>query len=244
MLVLFPFEEEIYRQAGIPVAYVGHPLADMLPLEPDTAAARDQLRLPKNGPIIALLPGSQEGEVGQLGEIFIRAAQLMREKLPDCRFLVPLVSRETRMLFEAARYNADATELPMTVMIGHSRLAMQAADAVLVASGTATLEAALLKKPMVISYRLKPFSAFLVRRKLKVPYVGLPNILAGRRLVPELLQEDATPGKLAAAMLDLLADEAAQAEMMTAFAEMHRQLRQNCGEKAAQAILSLLGTAK
>jgi lipid-A-disaccharide synthase len=149
MLALFPFEPAIYEKAGVPVAYVGHPLADELPEYPDKDAAREQMKLPQEQTVVALLPGSRQSEVRQMGELFAATARLVAEQVPDVHFLVPLVSRETRMIFEEALYHQGAEHLPVTILFGHAHMAMVAADAVLVASGTATLEAALLKRPMV-----------------------------------------------------------------------------------------------
>lgn len=240
MLALFPFEKPIYEKAGIAVTYVGHPLADILPETPDRAAMREQMRLPAQQKIFALLPGSRQSEVRQLAAIFIETAKLILKKIPGACFLVPLSSRETRNIFEQALYDCAAQELPITLLFGHAHDAMVAADGVLVASGTATLEAALLKRPMVITYKMPAASWWLMRRKQYQPYVGLPNILAGKFVVPELLQHDATPENLAQALLNLVADKQAVAELETLFADMHTTLRQNTAHKAAQAILPYL----
>lgn len=241
LLALFPFEPPLYEKTGLPVTYVGHPLADVLPLEVDRHAARERLGLPAgSGPIFALLPGSRQSELHSLAETFIRTAMLLHEHDANTRFLVPMVSRETRELFEAALWRMGAQEHPIKLLFGHAQDALAACDAALVASGTATLEAALLKAPMVITYRMSPWSWQLMKRMRYQPWVGLPNILAGRFLVPELLQGEATPEKLAEALESLLADVPRKAEMMTAFAAMHQQLRQDTSEKAAAAILSLL----
>ena len=240
MLALFPFEKPIYEKAGIAVTYVGHPLADILPETPDRAAMREQMRLPAQQKIFALLPGSRQSEVRQLAAIFIETAKLILKKIPGACFLVPLSSRETRNIFEQALYDCAAQELPITLLFGHAHDAMIAADGVLVASGTATLEAALLKRPMVISYKMPAASWWLMRRKQYQPYVGLPNILAGKFVVPELLQHDATPQNLAQALLNLVADKQAVAELETLFSDMHTTLRQNTAHKAAQAILPYL----
>jgi lipid-A-disaccharide synthase len=188
MLALFPFEPAIYEKAGVPVAYVGHPLADELPEYPDKDAAREQMKLPQEQTVVALLPGSRQSEVRQMGELFAATARLVAEQVPGVHFLVPLVSRETRMIFEEALYHQGAEHLPVTILFGHAHMAMVAADAVLVASGTATLEAALLKRPMVITYRMPRLSAWIMRRRGRLRYVGLPNILAGEFVVPEILQ--------------------------------------------------------
>ncbi|MDH4285470.1 MAG: lipid-A-disaccharide synthase, partial [Gallionellaceae bacterium] len=154
ILALFPFEAPLYEQAGVPVTYVGHPLADMLPDIPNRMAMREQMRLPRQHKVFAFLPGSRQSEVRQLAKTFIETAKLILEKLPDAQFLVPLVSRETRIIFETALWQLEAQHLPITLLFGHAHDAMVAADGVLVASGTATLEAALLKRPMVITYKM------------------------------------------------------------------------------------------
>lgn len=241
MLALFPFEKPLYDEAGIPATYVGHPLADVLPLEPNREAARELLKLPKEGTVVALLPGSRQSELQAMADLFVRTAQQMAERRPDISFLVPMVSRETRTLFEETLYRLDARALPMTVLFGHAHDALVASDAALVASGTATLETALLKRPMVITYKMPDLSWRIIKRKKYQPYVGLPNILAGRFLVPELIQEDATPENLAQALLNLLQDRVVGEGLQEVFSRMHRQLRQNTAEKAALAVLQQLG---
>jgi lipid-A-disaccharide synthase len=240
ILALFPFEPEIYEKAGVPVSYVGHPLADMLPMNPNRAATRELLGIPQAAPVFALLPGSRQGELRFLADTFIGAARRVHEQLPAARFLVPLATRETRLMFEQAIYRCQAHELPIRLLFGHAHEAMMAADGVLVASGTATLEAALLKRPMVIAYRLSPFSHLLMKRMGYLPYVGLPNILAGRFVVPEFIQHEATPEKLAEALLAQYADKAGQAEIVAEFERIHGELRQNTAERAAEAVLSCL----
>lgn len=240
LLALFPFEPAIYEQAGVPVSYVGHPLADQLPMVPDQASMRERLGLSAKVPVFALLPGSRQGELRLLADTFIETARLIREQLPDARFLVPLTTRETRLMFEEAIYRCNAHDLPIKLLFGHAQDAMTAADCVLVASGTATLEAALLKRPMVIAYKLSPFSHFLMKRMGYLPYVGLPNILAGRFVVPEFIQKEATPEKLAEALLFQYADKEGRAEIVAEFEQIHRALQQNTAERAAAAVLSCL----
>ncbi|MGH8630881.1 MAG: lipid-A-disaccharide synthase [Burkholderiales bacterium] len=241
VLALFPFEVPIYQKAGVPVDYVGHPLADEFPDVPDRDAARDQLRLRPETTVLTLLPGSRQSEVGQMGELMIETAKLVNAQLPEAHFLVPLVSRETRLIFEGALYRLHAEDLPLTILYGHAHDAMIAADAVLVASGTATLEAALLKRPMVITYRMPNASAWIMRRKAYLPYVGLPNILAGEFVVPELLLDDATPENLAQALANLASDKIVRGRLEQRFGALHRELRQDTAARAAEAILPLLG---
>lgn len=240
VLALFPFEPAIYEKAGIPVTYVGHPLADMLPMQPDRAATRELLGLSASAPIFALLPGSRQGELRFLADTFIETARRVHEQLPESRFLVPLATRETRLMFEEAIYRCNAHDLPIRLLFGHAHEAMTAADGVLVASGTATLEAALLKRPMVIAYKLAPFSHFLMKRMGYLPYVGLPNILAGRFIVPEFIQKDATPDNLANALLTQYADKDGRAAIVAEFEHIHESLRQNTAERAAAAVLGCL----
>ena len=244
ILALFPFEAPLYEQAGVPVSYVGHPLADMLADVPSRNAMREQMRLPRHHKVFAFLPGSRQSEVRQLADTYIETAKLILHKLPDSVFLVPLISRETRTIFEEALYRCEAQHLPITLLFGHAHDAMIAADVVLVASGTATLEAALLKRAMVITYKMPAFTYWLSKRKMYLPYVGLPNILAGKFVVPELLQHDATPENLAQALANLASDKQALAELEQRFADMHATLRQNTAHKAALAILPYLGARK
>jgi lipid-A-disaccharide synthase len=241
MLCLFPFEKPIYDQAGIPATYVGHPAADLIPLEHDMAGAREALKLPTSGLVIGLLPGSRQSELEYMADLFIKAATHIVAEVPDVQFLVPLVSRETREKFEQAIFRNNAQELPLKLLFGHSRMAMAAADGLIVASGTATLEAALLGRPMVIAYRMSPLSWFIMKRMGYLPWVGLPNILAGESVVPELLQKDATPEALADVLLRMVFDKSRVADIQRKFADIHRQLRQNTGQKAAKAVLDMLG---
>lgn len=240
ILALFPFEPAIYEKAGVPVTYVGHPLADQLPMSPDRNGMRERLGLSPTVPVFALLPGSRQGELRFLADTFIETARLVREALPEARFLVPLATRETRLMFEEAIYRCNAHDLPIRLLFGHAQDAITAADGVLVASGTATLETALLKRPMVIAYKLAPFSHFLMKRMGYLPYVGLPNILAGRFVVPEFIQSDANPEKLAAALLTQYGDKEGRAAIVTEFERIHLQLRQNTAERAASAVLACL----
>lgn len=240
VLVLFPFEKKIYDAAGIPATYVGHPLADMLPEQLGRKAAREQLRLSQSGKVIAMLPGSRQSELHYMAQLFVQTARMISAAIPDVQFLVPLVSRETRNLFEIELHRGGGGDLPVTVLFGHAHVAMAAADAVLVASGTATLEAALLKCPMAITYKMSPMTWRMMQRKKYQPYVGLPNILAGRFIVPELLQEDATPENLSQVLLNLVSDEKVRLKLDREFSRMRQELKQNTSERAVEAILPLL----
>lgn len=240
ILVMFPFEPPLYEKAGVPVTYVGHPLADVIPQEPKKFEARAQLRLPQGKLIIALLPGSRRSELHYMASAFVLAAHRFRQEMHDVHFVCPTVTRATRDMFERAVHEHQRTDLPLTLLFGHSHEALAAADMALVASGTATLETALFKTPMVIAYRQSPITWALMRSMLYLPYVGMPNILAGERLVPELLQDEANPGALAAALLALWRDEAARKRQIERFHEFHHLLRQNTAQKAADAVLEVL----
>jgi len=243
MLALFPHEPELYQRVGVPVDFVGHPLADILPEQANRVEMRDAMRIKNNAKVFAFLPGSRQSEVKQLARIYIETAKLILQKLPGALFLVPLASRETRNIFEQVLYDCDAQELPITLLFGHAQDAMIVADCVLVASGTATLEAALLKRPMVITYRMPALSRWLMKRKIYQPYFGLPNILCGKFVVPELIQDDAMPENLAQALLNLLESKNAAAQLEQTFLGLHRSLRQNTAHKAANAILQYLPNA-
>ena len=240
MLLLFPFEKTIYDTAGIEATYVGHPLADMLPLEPNRSEAREQLKLRPSAEVVALLPGSRQSELKALADLFIQTAKAILRQRPDTQFLVPLITKETRQIFETALYRNEAFDLPIKILFGHAHDAMVAANAVLVASGTATLEAALLKRPMVVTYRVPALTYKLMWPRRYLPYVSLPNVLAGRFVVPELLQHDATPDNLAQAMCNLLADTQVTRALEQEFTRMHEQLRQGNAERAAGAIADFL----
>ena len=239
LLVLFPFEADLYRDAGLPVTYVGHPVADVVPLQVGKAAAKEQLRLSPNKVIIALLPGSRESELRYMADTFVLTAQRIAEKIPNVQFLCPLGTRQTRDLFEAAIHRHQAQELPITMMFGHSHAALAAADLALVASGTATLETALFKTPMVITYKMSGFTWQMMRRMLYLPYVGLPNILAGEFIVDEFMQDAATPEALSQAMLQLFGDTTRQKQQIARFTEMHETLRQDNAARAADAVMQL-----
>jgi lipid-A-disaccharide synthase len=240
ILVMFPFEEPLYRKAGVPVTYVGHPLADVIPLDPRKEEARAQLRLPSGRLIVALLPGSRRSELHYMASAFVLAAHRFRQEVHDVHFVVPTVTRQTRDMFERALHEQQRTDLPLTLLFGHSHDALAAADVALVASGTAALEAALFKTPMVIAYKQSPITWAIMRRLLYLPYVGLPNILAGEKLVPELLQDAATPAALSAALVDLVRDSAARKRQVARFEEFHHLLRQNTAAKAADAVLGVV----
>jgi lipid-A-disaccharide synthase len=270
MLALFPFEPALYEKAKVPVTFIGHPLADEIPLKPSKQAARDLLKIENGKFVVAMLPGSRQSEVNQHADLFVKTALMIHQDNANTQFLVPLITRETRHIFEQALYKniqermasekvsleksqldkartedlsserINLEHLELDILFGHAHDAMQAADVVLVASGTATLEAALLKRPMVITYRMPTLSWWILKRMNYLPYVGLPNILAGKFVVPELLQKEATPQKLADAVSLLLVDKTRIKEIEQEFTSIHKSLRQNSAKKAAQVVLSYL----
>lgn len=241
VLALFPMEPPLYEKEGIPVTYVGHPLADIVPLETRREAVREKLAMRRDGPVFAMLPGSRIGELEMMADTFVQTAKIIADRyLPNAQFIVPLATRETRLLFETAIYRQQASELPFRLLFGHAQDALGAADVSLVASGTATLEAALLKRPMVITYKIAKFSYWLMKRMAYLPYVGLPNVLSGRFVVPEILQDQATPENLAEALVKLYEDKDNAEAVEEAFTELHLRLRQNTADKAARAVVECL----
>ncbi len=243
MLALFPFEPALYEAEGIPVTYVGHPLADELPLKPNKLAARALLKLEHNEFVIAMLPGSRQSEVQQHAELLVQTAVLISQHHKQAKFLVPLITRETRTIFEKSlekiTHQANIV-LNMKLMYSHAHDAMEAADFVIVASGTASLEAALLKRPMIITYRMPQMSWWLLKPMHYLPYVGLPNILAKRFVVPELLQKAATPERLSETMNAMLENTNTLKDIKQTFTDIHRSLKQNSAKRAAEVILSYL----
>ncbi|MBK9217059.1 MAG: lipid-A-disaccharide synthase [Uliginosibacterium sp.] len=238
VMCLFPFEPAIYAQHGIDASYVGHPLADIFPDQVNRREVREKLLVDLDARVVAVLPGSRVGEVGRLAESMVGAIKLLLERHPGIQFLVPLITRETRTIFEQALISAGVPLSSVRLLFGHSHEAMSAADVVLVASGTASLEAALLKLPMVIAYKIGAFSYRLLRRLAYLPWVGLPNILAREFLVPELIQDDATPEKLADAVSAWLNDDEACKRVAGRFQLLHEELRQGNAEKAAAVVLA------
>lgn len=242
MLCVFPFEPALMEKAGIASTYVGHPLADEIPLVPDVDAARRELGLTAGGPIIAVLPGSRRSEITLIGPTFFEAMALMQQREPGVRFVMPAATAALRELLQPLV--AAHPDLALTITEGKAQVAMTAADAILVKSGTVTLEAALLKKPMVISYKVPWLTGQIMQRQGYLPYVGLPNILAGRFVVPEILQHFATPEALADATLKQLNDNANRATLTEIFTEMHHVLRQNTAQRASEAVAQVLETRR
>lgn len=243
MLALFPFELEIYQQHHIPVACVGHTLADAIDLEVDQKLARKDLSLPETtAPVFAILPGSRGGEVNRLMPVFTEAMTLIKAEIKEVSFIIPAANAERRAQIEQCLSSVDDTSLISATKIidGQSRTAMIASDAVLLSSGTATLEAMLVKRPMVVAYRFTALSYAILSRMQKVPYVALPNLLAKKQLVPELIQNNATPENLAKHLIEEWRKFNKNTEIQQTFLELHKSLRLNAGEKAAQAVFDLV----
>lgn len=236
VLSIFPFEKAFYDQHQVPCDFVGHTLADQLPLQPDVAAARVHLGLPAQAAVLAILPGSRGNEVGLLSEPFFRAAALIQQQQPDLHILIPAANAKRRAQIEAVL--AEVKLSNVQVLDGQSREAMTAADAILLASGTATLEAMLCKKPMLVAYKFSPLTAMILRRLVKADYFSLPNLLAGKKLVQELLQEQVEPDRIATELSGLLAEP--QTALLAEFTAIHQQLKCNADVQAAQAIEKLL----
>jgi lipid-A-disaccharide synthase len=240
MLVLFPFEAEFYARHGVPATFVGHPLADEISGDSDPRDCRARLRLAADAPTVALLPGSRAGELRTLADLMVQAARWLRERHPRLQFVSPFVSAATREMFEAALTRQGATDLPIMCVEGRSREAIGAADVVLCASGTATLETMLIGRPMVVTYRVSWLSSWLVRLFSHLEHYAMPNHLAGRRLVPELLQRDAVPEKLGAAVEHYLTHPQDARTVVAEFRRIAATLRVNAAQRAADEILKLL----
>lgn len=241
MLTLLPFEADFYREHRVPVTFVGHPLADDIPLDVDVAAARRKLGLAADDQVVALLPGSRGGEVRLLGPLFLQAASWCHQRRSGLKFVLPAASPERRQQLEAQLAELPGVaDLPLTLLDGDSQTAMAAADAVLIASGTATLETMLMGKPMVVAYKMATLSYAIFSRMLHTPWVSLPNLLAQRELVPEILQDDATPEALGAAILRYFDDPLLLDQMQREFRELHQQLRRDASERAADAVCHLV----
>ena len=235
MLTLFPFEAQFYQDHQVPVRFVGHPLADTIPQQADRAAAREALNLVQDQPVVALMPGSRGGEVSRLGSLFLDAAVRLRTLRPGIQFVLPCSSPERRAQLEQMLVGRD---LPLTLLNGRSHEALAACDAVLIASGTATLEALLYKRPMVVAYKVAPLTYHILKRLVTSAYISLPNLLAERLLVPEMIQDAATPEALAQLLAPLLDGGEVQTE---GFDVIHRALRRDASEQAAKAVLQLTG---
>jgi lipid-A-disaccharide synthase len=243
MLALFPFEPPIYTAAGVPVTFVGHPLAQSAATHATRRETRRQLKLGTEVPVFALLPGSRAAELDMHGDLVLHTAAAIHAAKPDARFLVPLATRPTRDRFESAIYRLGLQKLPLTLLYGHAGDALRAADVAVVCSGTATLEAALARCPHVIFYRVSRMTSEIVRRKYLLPWIGLPNILASRFVVPEFLQDDANPQNLSQAALNCYDDTVSRRRIEALFAGLAASLTADTGGLAAEAVAAELRAA-
>jgi lipid-A-disaccharide synthase len=240
MLTLFPFEARFYREQRVPARFVGHPLADLITDDVDPLQAREHLGIQHRGPLVALLPGSRVGEVKRLAEDFLRAAGWCHERRIDMRFIVPVANNACRTVFENAMAAVNS-RLPVTLLDGQGLEAMAAANAVMMASGTATLECTLLKRPMVVAYRLSPLTYQLARLLVNTPYYSLPNLLADKPVVKEFIQGDITPEALGGEILRLIENPSHAQELTSVFAKIHAELRQDASRTAAAAVFEVAG---
>lgn len=241
LLSIFPFEEAFLREHQVPVRYVGHPLAHELPLEPDRAGARQALGLHDDRPVLAILPGSRGSEVGSLAEPFLKTAMACAAELPGLQCVVPLVNEKTRLAFDAIRQRV-APDLHIVQVQGKARTAMAAADVVLTASGTATFEGLLSKRPMVVGYKVHWLTYTIARlfRLVKVDHIAMANIIAGERLAPEFIQAECEPDRLAPAVLDFFRDEGKVTAIRQRYCALHRSMDHATNDEAAEAVLALL----
>ena len=244
MLVVFPFEEEIYQKAGVPVSYVGHPLAELIPMAPDVAAARRTLGLPEDANVVTIMPGSRMSEIKYNTLAFVKAARLLKQRDSTLRFVVPMAGERQRAYFVELIAQAGLQDVELQLLDGQSHTAIAAAEAVMVASGTASLEVALFKKPMVIAYRMAELEWQILRHFGYQPWIGLPNILAREFLVPELLQHAANPEALADAMWQQLSDAPHRQRLLQRFTDMHHSLLRNSAVESAAAVLRVIESKK
>ena len=241
VLCLFPMEPQLYLDAGGKAEFVGHPMAQTMPLDDDHAAARAKLGVAAETVVFALLPGSRVSEIDYMAPLFFQTALLLLKRYPQAQFLLPAATAATRRRIGEILAQPEFSAIPVTITDKQSDTVCTAADVVLVTSGTATLEVALCKRPMVISYKISPLTYFHVKRKVKVPHVGLPNILLDKAAVPELLQHDAEPEKLAAAVAYWYDHPEAAAALKQDFRELHLLLKKDTDALAAEAVLSEAG---
>ena len=240
MLTIFPFEKNIYSKANIQATFVGHPLAEMIPLYPNKKKAQSKLKIIKANKVIALLPGSRQGEVKWHAQLLIDSATEISKKIHDVKFLVPLPTRETYDIFSKTLFKNIHAELDIQLLIGHASDAINAADLVIVASGTATLETALYKKPMIVIYKMSSISWQILKRMRYLPFVSLPNILLNKFLVPELLQSDATYENISFKAIEILKDASYRKNLLIQFTKIHHQLKQNTSDRLNRVILKFI----
>ena len=240
MLAILPFEETLYARHDVPCTFVGHPLADSVPLEVDVKAARDELDLSYDEPVLAMLPGSRRGELAHMVPLFLRAARILMEHIPSLKIIVPLPSKALQEEFERIRQSMKSPVTPLLTR-GNAHTVLAAADSALVTSGTATLEAMLYKTPMVVAYRWSKLNHAVFSPWISVPHIALPNLLAGERLVPEFVQGQAVPGAVARAVEHQLQATDAKAYLKERFTELHRVLKQDASSQAADTVLKVAG---
>jgi len=240
MLLIFPFEEALYRQARVPATYIGHPLAEGIPLRPDVAGARRTLGMPEDAKVVTVMPGSRMSEIKYLTEPFVRTVQLLHARDASLRFIAPMAGERQKAYFMQLMAQAGLQDVPLTLIDGQSHACIAAADAVLAASGTATLEVALFKKPMVIAYKVLPAEWMIIRHMGYLPWIGLPNILARDSVVPEFLQHAATPEVLADAVWYQLTDENNRTRLQQRFLDMHHSLLRDSATLSADAVLKVI----
>ena len=240
MLTIFPFEKNIYSKANIQATFVGHPLAEMIPFNPNKKKAQDKLKIINAYKVIALLPGSRQGEVKWHAQLLIDSATEISKKIRDVKFLVPLPTRETYDIFSKTLFKNTHAELDIQLLIGHASDAINAADLVIVASGTATLETALYKKPMIVIYKMSSISWQILKRMRYLPFVSLPNILLNKFVVPELLQGDATSENISSKTFEILKDAPYRKNLIIQFTKIHHQLKQNTSDRLNRIILKFI----
>lgn len=239
VLAFLPFEKAFYDKFNVPCQFVGHSMADHIPLDIDRIRACQELEIDEEGKYLTILVGSRRSEVAMLTEPFLKTAYLLKERYPELQFLVPLVNRERRVQFEAIKAQI-APDLPIILLDGKARPAMQVAQATLLASGTASLEAMLCKSPMVVGYKMKALTYFLAKRLVKTPYISLPNLLAEERIVPELIQEDCTAENLARELMPYLQENAVRQKLVARFHALHKRIQCGADEQSALAVKNLL----
>jgi lipid-A-disaccharide synthase len=238
MLCLFPFEAKFYKEHNVPVRFVGHTLADEIPLVTPQTDARKLLGYESDAQIVALLPGSRGGEVSKLAPLFLETAALCLKKNPALQFIIPAANEERKQQLEEILI--EYKSLPVKLVLGNSRQVMSSSDAILIASGTATLEAMLIKRPMVVSYKVNSLTAMIAKRLLTQPFVSLPNLLAGKELVPEILQDDATAENLCEAVMQRLGNSDAMDQLQATYTDIHKNLQRDADEQSAEALLALI----
>jgi len=240
MLTIFPFEKNIYSKANIQATFVGHPLAEMIPLYSNKKKAQDKLKIIKATKVIALLPGSRQGEVTWHAQLLIDSATKISKRIRDVKFLVPLPTRETYDIFSKTLFKNTHAELDIQLLVGHASDAINAADLVIVASGTATLETALYKKPMIVIYKMSSISWQILKRMRYLPFVSLPNILLNKFIVPELLQSDATSDNISSKAIEILKNAPYRKNLLIQFTKIHHQLKQNTSDRLSKVILKFI----